>query len=540
MMYKKNIIAILIVLTVLNIFPRIIYADAKKDTSALIIYENENMFGYDENIVNHLNELLYVFNSTVSKKSINTYEKGDINKYDSIFVINIKNDISNNDLLEDLSNYENKIYWIGDKVENYLDYSKKYSLKYDSKNNNIIKLIYKEKEILIEGGYSFNIISPSSTSNTLATISDGFNIYPYIINEKNLYYISRWDLENGYIFEDSLNDFYDIKEFKEGEIFVRIEDVHPFRDTENLRKIADYLYSENVPFIIALIPTYVDSKTQTINTLDMMPEFIETIKYMQAKGGTVILHGYTHQLGEEEISGEGYEFWDIENNVPIHEDMETYIRDRALSGLRLCIENGIYPLGFEAPHYAMNIDGYEVLKKYFSTYVGQFQNNNERFATSTFPYIIRDSDAFNILIPENLGYIDKDDIFTIEKIKENFEKLSMVRGYTGGFFYHPYLDIDYLKECISFFKDKDVKFLDLKSMDNYVKIDDISVVSKNGKIECSYDESKAKPKEEISKFDTVIKDINDVVIIFITVVLVLFFVIFVIFRRINTKKFKRR
>ena len=540
MMYKKVTIAILIVLTVLNIFPRIIYADAKKDTSALIIYENENMFGYDENIVNHLNELLYVFNSTVSKKSINTYEKGDINKYDSIFVININNDISNDDLLEDLSNYENKIYWIGDKVENYLDYSKKYSLKYDSKNNSIIKLIYKEKEILIEGGYSFNIISPSSTSNTLATISDGFNIYPYIINEKNLYYISRWDLENGYIFEDSLNDFYDIKEFKEGEIFVRIEDVHPFRDTENLRKIADYLYSENVPFIIALIPTYVDSKTQTINTLDMMPEFIETIKYMQAKGGTVILHGYTHQLGEEEISGEGYEFWDIENNVPIHEDMETYIRDRALSGLRLCIENGIYPLGFEAPHYAMNIDGYEVLKKYFSTYVGQFQNNNERFATSTFPYIIRDSDAFNILIPENLGYVDKDDIFTIEKIKENFEKLSMVRGYTGGFFYHPYLDIDYLKECISFFKDKDVKFLDLKSMDNYVKIDDISVVSKNGKIECSYDESKAKPKEEISKFDTVIKDINDVVIIFITVVLGLFFVIFIIFRIINTKKFKRR
>lgn len=540
MMYKKVTIAILIVLTVLNIFPRIIYADAKKDTSALIIYENENMFGYDENIVNHLNELLYVFNSTVSKKSINTYEKGDINKYDSIFVININNDISNDDLLEDLSNYKNNIYWIGDKIENYLDYSKKYSLKYDSKNNNIIKLIYKEKEILIEGGYSFNIISPSSTSNTLATISDGFNIYPYIINEKNLYYISRWDLENGYIFEDSLNDFYDIKEFKEGEIFVRIEDVHPFRDTENLREIADYLYSENVPFIIALIPTYVDSKTQTINTLDMMPEFIETIKYMQAKGGTVILHGYTHQLGEEEISGEGYEFWDIENNVPIHEDMETYIRDRALSGLRLCIENGIYPLGFEAPHYAMNIDGYEVLKKYFSTYIGQFQNNNERFATSTFPYIIRDSDAFNILIPENLGYIDKDDIFTIEKIKENFEKLSMVRGYTGGFFYHPYLDIDYLKECISFFKDKDVKFLDLKSMDNYVKIDDISVVSKNGKIECSYDESKAKPKEEISKFDTVIKDINDVVIIFITVVLGLFFVIFIIFRIINTKKFKRR
>ena len=540
MMYKKVTISALIVLIVLNILTSVVYADSKRDTSALIIYENENRFRYDENIVNHLKELLYVFNSDVSERDINSYEQGEINKYDSVFVINIQNDIVNNQFLEDLSKYEDKIYWIGDKIQNYLEYSNKYDLRYSSQNNNITELIYKENEIVIDVGYSFNIVEPSAKSSTIATMSDGYNFYPYIINEKNLYYISKWDLENGYIFDDSLNDFYDIKEFKEGKIFVRIEDVHPFRDTDILKEVADYLYSENVPFIIALIPTFLDHETKTINTLDMVPEFVETIKYMQSKGGTVILHGYTHQLGEEEISGEGYEFWDIENNVPIQEDMETYIRDRALSGLRLCIENGIYPLGFEAPHYAMSIDGYKVLKKYFSTYIGQFQNNNEKFATSTFPYIIRGSDAFNTFIPENLGYVDKDDIFTVEKIKENFEKLSMVRGYTGGFFYHPYLDINYLKECISFFRDKDVKFLDLKSMDNYVKIDDISIVSKNGKIECSYDESKAKPKNEISKFDLVIKDINDVVIIFITVVLVLFFVIFIIFRRINTRKFKRR
>lgn len=540
MMYKKVTISALIVLIVLNILPSVVYADSKEDTSALIIYENENRFRYDENIVNHLKELLYVFNSDVSERDINSYEHGDINKYDSIFVVNIQNDIVNNQFLEDLSKYEDKIYWIGDKIQDYLEYSNKYDIKYSFQNNNITELMYKEKKIVIDLGYPFNIVEPSAKSSTIATMSDGYNFYPYIINEKNLYYISRWDLENGYIFDDSLNDFYDIKEFKEGEIFVRIEDVHPFRDTDALKEVADYLYSENVPFIIALIPTFLDHETKTINTLDMVPEFVETIQYMQSKGGTVILHGYTHQLGEEEISGEGYEFWDIENNVPIQEDMETYIRDRTLSGLRLCIENGIYPLGFEAPHYAMNIDGYKVLKKYFSTYIGQFQNNNEKFATSTFPYIIRGSDAFNTFIPENLGYIDKDDIFTVEKIKENFEKLSMVRGYTGGFFYHPYLDIDYLKECISFFRDRDVKFLDLKSMDNYVKIDDINIVSKNGKIECSYDESKAKPKVEISKFDLVIKDINDVVIIFITVVLVLFFVIFIIFRRINTRKFKRR
>lgn len=540
MMYKKAAIISLSILMILNIFAPSTYATIKKDTSALIIYENENVFGYDEDVVNHLSKLLYVFNNEVSKKKINTYEKGDISKYDSVFIINIKNDISDNNLLEDLSNYSNKIYWIGDKIENYLDYSKKYDIKYDNKNNNITKVIYKEKSILIQDLYSFNVIEPSSTSNILATMSDGFNSYPYIINEKNLYYVSRWNLDNGYIFEDTLNDFYDINEFKDNEIFVRIEDVHPFRDTDKLREIADYLYSKDIPFIIALIPTYVDYETKSINTLDMVPEFVEAIKYMQDKGGTVILHGYTHQIGDEEISGEGYEFWDIKNNVPIDDDMETYVRDRALSGLRLCIENGIYPLGFEAPHYAMNIDGYKVLKKYFSTYVGQFQNNNKKFATSTFPYIIRNSDEFNIFIPENLGYIDENDIFSIDNIKESFERLSMVRGYTGGFFYHSYLDINYLKECIDFFIDQDVKFLDLKDVDNYVKIDDISIESKNGKIECTYDKSKEKPKTETSKLHMVIKNINDVVIMFIALILIVFFIIFVIFRRINTRKFKRR
>ena len=72
MMYKKLTIAILILLIIFNILPNVAYANLKEDTSALIIYENENRFGYDENIINHLKELLYVFNSNVSEQYINS------------------------------------------------------------------------------------------------------------------------------------------------------------------------------------------------------------------------------------------------------------------------------------------------------------------------------------------------------------------------------------------------------------------------------------------------------------------------------------
>ncbi len=45
--------------------------------------------------------------------------------------------------------------------------------------------------------------------------------------------------------------------------------------------------------------------------------------------------------------------------------MKIFVKDRVLNGLRVCIENGIYPLAFEAPHYAMESEGYKELKNIF-------------------------------------------------------------------------------------------------------------------------------------------------------------------------------
>lgn len=539
MMFNKKIVIILVVL--LSFIPKSFVLAAKYNEKALIIYESELTINSVENKVNYLNELLYVFNNNVEKIQVDDYESGYIEYFNSIFVINIENDIENKAFLRDLSAYKNKIYWIGDKVENLLNENEKYTIKYDSKNNSINELIYKNESLIINSGNSFNIITPSKKSRILSYMSDSYNKYPFIITEDNLYYISRWDLEDSFIFEDSLNDFYNVKNFEESKIFIRIEDVHPFRDTTKLKDIADYLYSKDIPFMIALIPTYTYSKTQSITTMDTMPEFIKAIQYMQDKGGTIVLHGYTHQSGDVEISGEGYEFWDIKNDKASNEDMEYYIKDRVLSGLRLCIENNIYPLSFEAPHYAINIDGYKELKKYFSTYVGQYQNNNYKFATNRSPFIIKNSESFNKLIPENLGYVDENDDFAIDKIKENFKKLSMVRGYTGGFYFHSYLDISYLKEIVEFLQNERVEFLDLKDEYNYVKIDDITIVSDNKKIHCTYDESKTiSINKSKTKFEVMIQNINNVVIIFISIILVLFIIIFIVFRRINAKKFTRR
>lgn len=545
MMYKIFIkfISIMIGLS-LFIGPISVYGKPikEKEYEVLLIYDREKDDGYSRNIVNIFDTLLHGFNTNVTRVKASSYtHKIKNNKYDYIFVIGVDGDFHNEELLEDLKSFKGTLCWIGDGIEWLLKNNDNYDIKYKGQYNNICQVEYKGKKYRLKEEKTFNIVEPTNNESKIyGTIGDTLNNYPYIIEDKNLFYVSQIDLGNTlyYIFCDVLYDIFKVKSFSKSEIFVRIEDVHPFRDTETLKAIADYLYDKGIPFMVALIPTYINPENKSMSTIFHRPEFAEAIRYMQDKGGSIVLHGYTHQYKNEAISGEGFEFWDGEKDEPLNESMEKFVKYRLLSGLRICIENGIYPIAFEAPHYAMDSRGYKELKKYFSTYVGQYQNNDERFNSNTFPYVIKNSKDFNILIPENLGFIDPDDKLSVEIIKENFDNLSIVRGYSGGFFFHPYLDIYYLKEVIDFLEKKKVNFMNLRDIDNWVKIDDIDIETKNGDIDVSYDENiSTKPKNiKEMKF---ISSISKIIIIIISTSILLFIIIFIIFRTIDRKKFIR-
>lgn len=539
MMFKRTfIISIIFISCIILSSINLIYGDDSINKKSLIVYETKTNFNSNINTVNHLNELLYVFNKDVNSINIDDYKKGNLNNYDYIFVININNDIGNKIFIEDIVNSNKNIYWIGDKIENLLEYKKnKFSIKYLGKNNNITNLNYKDNNIILENKNSYNIVKQSNESKIISTMNDGYNSYPFVLKEKNLYYISNWDMYESYIFEDTLNDFFEKKSFSESKIFVRIEDVNPFSDITKLKEISNYLYEENIPFIISLTPTHMQKNSNKMIMID--DKLINTIKYMQEKGGSVILNGYSHNIKNKSKKAE-YEFYNEKVLNSNNTDLNTYVKDRLLSGIRICIENDIYPLGFEAQKDAMTQAGYKEIKKYISTYVGRYQNNDEVFEISTFPYMIKDSKNFNILIPENLGYLSSDYKLSLDKIKYNYYKLSMVRGYTGGFYFNPNINVNYLKECIDYFKSKNVSFLDLKKNTNYINIYDIKINSNNN-IKASYDKSKSIIKTENNKtFNKVIRNINDIVLKFVIAVLIVFILIFIVFKIINRQKFIRR
>ncbi|HHY0138907.1 TPA: DUF2334 domain-containing protein [Clostridioides difficile] len=541
----KLVVVLSIVLTISN-FSLSSYASeiTSSTDKVLIIYDSKKETAYNRDILNIMRTLLGRFSSDIELLKLSNYD-GEINKnyYSHIFILGINENSYNNDkntknLISSLNSYKGTICWLGYGIENLLEH-KKYNLDYVGKTNNIVSVNYRGKSYNLDEHYVFNIVESKDTSNkVIGSINDTLNKYPYIINDKNLFYVSKLDLDGVlfYIFCDSLNDIFNIKTFDKGRIFVRIEDVHAFREAKNLVEIADYLSSKNIPFTIALIPAYVNPKNHKVITLSESPEIVKAIKYMQDKGGTVILHGYTHQYKKEEVSGEGYEFWDGKKDEPLKENMKIFVKDRVLNGLRVCIENGIYPLAFEAPHYAMESEGYKELKKYFSTYMGQHQNNDKKFSTNTYPYIIRDTEEFNIFIPENLGYIDPEDKFTFQNIKENLDKLSIVRGFSGGFFFHSYLNIEYLKNTIEYLEKQNIEFMNLRDFNNWVKVDEIQIRNNGDEIIVNYD----KDLDELTKSDTRFKSISNIskILIFIVSISVLIFVIiFIYFKRIDKKKF---
>ncbi|MCJ0225059.1 polysaccharide deacetylase family protein [Clostridioides difficile] len=541
----KLVVVLSIVLTISN-FSLSSYASeiTSSTDKVLIIYDSKKETAYNRDILNIMRTLLGRFSSDIELLKLSNYD-GEINKnyYSHIFILGINENSYNNDkntknLISSLNSYKGTICWLGYGIENLFEH-KKYNLDYVGKTNNIVSVNYRGKSYNLDEHYVFNIVESKDTSNkVIGSINDTLNKYPYIINDKNLFYVSKLDLDGVlfYIFCDSLNDIFNIKTFDKGRIFVRIEDVHAFREPKNLVEIADYLSSKNIPFTIALIPAYVNPKNHKVITLSESPEIVKAIKYMQDKGGTVILHGYTHQYKKEEVSGEGYEFWDGKKDEPLKENMKIFVKDRVLNGLRVCIENGIYPLAFEAPHYAMESEGYKELKKYFSTYMGQHQNNDKKFSTNTYPYIIRDTEEFNIFIPENLGYIDPEDKFTFQNIKENLDKLSIVRGFSGGFFFHSYLNIEYLKNTIEYLEKQNIEFMNLRDFNNWVKVDEIQIRNNGDEIIVNYD----KDLDEITKSDTRFKSISNIskILIFIVSISVLIFVIiFIYFKRIDKKKF---
>jgi predicted deacetylase len=254
-------------------------------------------------------------------------------------------------------------------------------------------------------------------------------------------------------------------------VFLRIEDYSALSDHREFQRMADYLHSRDVPFMVAVIPRIRNPDTGDMEDLNSQPEFVSALHYAQQRGGRLILHGYTHAHADE--PGEGHEFWDTERDRPIAEDKPEYTRDRVHRGVRQMLKHGLLPLAWETPHYAASRQAYTEIAKVFSTAVEQVQLSDTTHLDKGVTVALTLDGYGRLIVPENLGYVRLGAVSnSCEAIQNSAQVLAKLRGMVGGCYIHAYQPLQKLMALVGTLEELKIPFLDLADLDHVVALPD--------------------------------------------------------------------
>ncbi|MFC4404948.1 DUF2334 domain-containing protein [Gracilibacillus xinjiangensis] len=342
-------------------------------------------------------------------------------------------------------------------------------------------------------------ISTSGEQDIFFQVTQKDSIFPLMVQKGDHYYLSTTQLfpPVSNLLADALHIFFDQEHEHTTRAMLRLEDVHPKLSAKDMMKVAEYLKEKDIPYIISIIPVYINSETDEEYHFSDNPELAEVLQFMQENGGSFVLHGYTDQFGNG-TTGEGFEFWNKEKNEPVYfpenstektktlndfkntSDYEAYINERQAfeseyiisrmeKGIKELANYRIYPVAFEAPHYAMSQNGYRVVSEYFSTYIGQVQLTDKDWRImAEAPTISQPSFLHGMtLIPETIRYIRYEDPQSITQMSELIDEVSIVRDGIISGFYHPFLGIGQLKGLVNEIeKIPDMEWMDISKLNN--------------------------------------------------------------------------
>lgn len=279
---------------------------------------------------------------------------------------------------------------------------------------------------------------------------------------------------------------------------VRLEDVSPGDDPNELQQVVNYLSGQHIPFTIGVIPQYLDPNGYYDNgkpvstSLAQAPALVKVLKDAQTKGGTVIMHGYTHQYANvanpyDGVTADDFEFYtahvDASNAVvydgPVPVDSAAWAQQRITAGKAGFTAAGLaVPTVFETPHYAASATDYSVFAQNFGTRYerglyfagwcpsgacGTGTPDYSKMYGQYFPYLVRDIYG-SVVVPEDLGNVEPVPYNTNPArlpadILASAKAVGVVQDGVQSFFYHPYLGTSYLKQIVSGLKSMGYTFV---------------------------------------------------------------------------------
>lgn len=341
-----------------------------------------------------------------------------------------------------------------------------------------------------------DILNPAKATVLATTVTADGRRTPWAVRSGSLTYVAEVALDDGN--GNGLDRSLAVAGMMAGmfgpvrarhRMLVRLEDVGPYSDPVQLRQIADLLSADHIPFSVALYPVYVGPVTQHPRarfSLKDRPQVVAAIRYMLAKGGTLILHGYTHQLGDKPNpnngqSGEDYEFLRVHYNAQHaivydgtpSENPAAWTRHRIGLALAAVRAAGLpRPQFWQFPEYGASPAEYRVAASEFLARTGrgnyaQGRPGHAKLQTLTeesVPYLVRDVYGGPVL-PETLGYVARPSERASGPGSVGFllaaaaAQKAVVRDNVAGFYYHPFLGTGPLRRLVNGLRGEGYQFV---------------------------------------------------------------------------------
>lgn len=328
---------------------------------------------------------------------------------------------------------------------------------------------------------------------------------PYVIRKEKRWYVADspfsfiTEKDRYLIFTDLLFDLLNEKPRYQGKrpALVRFEDIHPNIPLWQLDAYLQIFKQSQIPFSLSLIPIFADpllvqtdDRSERVVTIAQKKFFQNFLREAENWGGSIILHGITHQYRDirnpfNGMSGDDFEFWDGVNQKPLPEDSVSYVLSRLETGWDLVRSSGFEPVAWLTPHYqaspldfvlfgqlshwnmgrvvyfpfeiknfvrlpaplALSVSGKEhreerlrILGNLEVTYPQELKPNGQFF-----PFEIWGDVFGQRLIPENLGNIQpflNEQVHKTQRIEDMIEcarRNRVLRDHWASFFIHPVL-----------------------------------------------------------------------------------------------------
>jgi uncharacterized protein YdaL len=424
---------------------------------ALILYDGTSIGAHEGNVDGlYVANLMGHFSYRPTLRPIENFKPGEMAHYDAVFVVGGSNkSVWPEALLREARARKKMIAWIGFGLDSFLsdgeDRKRGLSVKPVELYSKFRHVRY-HGTILDKGSAMMTpitILDPSHVQLMATALDQDGHEVPYILRRNQLWLVA--DSPFAYVsardrylaFCDLLHDMLGVNHETSRRAMIRLEDVNADDDAEAVQHAVDVFVREGIPFQIGVIPLYVNPNAHKQIRLSENPGLVAVLHKAVASGGTIILHGYTHQY--HGVTADDYEFWDGMRNGPRGDDSARLVRDKLAAALAECFRNEIYPVAWETPHYMASPRDYVEFGRVFSTLYEQ-STIDARGTQQFYPYATIDVRGRQI-VPENNGYLPVENPDPNVLI-DNARAFLVVRDGIASAFVHDFIDPKYLESVV--------------------------------------------------------------------------------------------